>query len=264
MGGEVSNRYSRVERDGHVTVVTLDRPENLNALHADANLELSGIFDEFEADPDQWVAIVTGAGRAFCAGNDLKVTAESGLKRDDRLKSGFAGLTSRLKMNKPTIAAVNGVAMGGGFELALACDLIVAAEDAVFALPEPRFGLAALGGGVVRLPQQIGVKRAMSIILTGRRVSAAEGKELGFVNDVAPRGQALDVAKRWAGQITELSPMSIRASKEAVRLSGEMPIEQALDAQFDFPAMRAMFESDDYREGPRAFVEKRPANWKGA
>jgi crotonobetainyl-CoA hydratase len=262
----VSYLYSRVDREGHVTIVTLNRPENLNALHMDANRELSGIFDEFEADPDQWVAIVTGSGdRAFCAGNDLKATAvEGGLKLNDRLKTGFAGLTGRLTMNKPIIAAVNGVAMGGGFEIALACDIIIAAENAVFALPETRFGLAAIGGGLMRLPRQIGEKQAMGIILTSRRVSAAEGKELGFVNAVAPKGEALATAKAWAAQILEASPMSIRASKEAIRLGKAMTLEDSLEEQFSFPAMKAMFASEDYMEGPRAFAEKRAPKWKGA
>lgn len=262
----MSYQYCQVEREGHVTVVTLNRPESMNALHADAHLELEKVFDAFEADPDQWVAIITGAGdRAFCAGNDLKVTAASGgLKTEDGAKSGFAGLTSRMTLTKPVIAAVNGVAMGGGFEIALACDLIIAAENAIFALPEPRVGLVALAGGVLRLPRQIGEKRAMGMILTSRRVSAEEGKELGFVNEVVPKGEAVAAAKRWAAQIAEASPMSIRASKEAVRVGLEMPLEEGLKEQFRFPAMKALFASDDLKEGPRAFAEKRPPNWKGA
>ena len=148
------------------------------------------MFDDFSADPEQWVAIVTGAGdKAFCAGNDLKWQAAGGKRGTD--KGGFAGLTSRFDCDKPIIAAVNGVAMGGGFEIALACDIIIASENATFALPEPRVGLAALAGGVHRLPRQIGLKRAMGMILTARHVSAREGQELGFVNEVARP------AKRW-------------------------------------------------------------------
>jgi len=158
---------------------------------------------------------------------------------------------------------VNGVAMGGGFEIALACDLIIAAENAIFALPEPRVGLAALAGGLQRLPRQIGLKRAMGMILTGRHVSAREGLELGFVNEVVPRGQALSAAERWADQICQNSPMSIRASKQAVMLGQNVPLSEAMVAQREYPAVRAMVTSADYVEGPKAFAEKRPPQWQG-
>ena len=134
-----------------------------------ANIELGKVFDDFAADPELWVAIITGRGRAFSAGNDLRYQAEGG-KRSP-MPRGFGGLTSRFDLRKPVIAAVNGVAMGGGFEIALACDLIVASDQAIFALPEPRVGLAALAGGLHRLPRQIGTKQALGMILTGRRVS---------------------------------------------------------------------------------------------
>jgi enoyl-CoA hydratase/carnithine racemase len=258
-------KYSKVEREGPITIVTLNRPESMNALHADAHVELEGIFDDFAADPSQWVAIVTGAGdRAFCAGNDLKVTAAGGGLTSDGNKTGFGGLSSRFDLTKPVIAAVNGVAMGGGFEIVLACDLVIAAENAVFALPEPRVGLAALAGGLLRLPRIIGETRALGMILTSRRVSAAEGKELGFVNEVAAKGEALAVAKQWAAQIMEASPMSIQASKQTVQLGLEMPLEQALTEQWKFPAMKALFKSNDSKEGPLAFAEKRAPRWTGA
>src|ERR1700742_2459132 len=186
--------FITVAREGPVTTVTLNRPEVMNALHSPAHFELHEAFDAFAADPDQWVAIVTGAGdRAFSAGNDLKHQAGGGEMRSP--PSGFAGLTSRFDLTKPLIAAVNGVAMGGGFEIALACDLIIASDKAVFALPEPRVGLAALAGGLHRLPRAIGLKRAMSMILTGRRVSAKEGMELGFVNEVTAPGELMPAAK---------------------------------------------------------------------
>ena len=185
-------KFSKVTRKGPITIITLSRPEVYNALHTDAHFELNKVFDDFSADPEQWVAIVTGAGdKAFCAGNDLKWQAAGGKRGWDT--GGFAGLTSRFDCDKPIIAAVNGVAMGGGFEIALACDLIIASENATFALPEPRVGLAALAGGVHRLPRQIGLKRAMGMILTARHVSAKEGLELGFVNEVVP-------ARRSAGR----------------------------------------------------------------
>lgn len=261
-----SLRHTKVERDGHLTIVTMDRPNAMNALHPAANAELAEIFDEFAADPEQWVAILTGAGRAFSSGNDLKFMSTA-LARGESVSSplcGFAGLTGRFDLNKPVIAAVNGVAMGGGFEIALACDLIIAAEEAVFALPEPKVGLAALEGGLLRLPHQIGLKRAMSLILTGRKVSAREGLELGFVNQVAPGGQLMDEARRWAQEIMACSPVAIRASKEIVRRGEDEPsLASAYAGQQSYDATRALFRSEDLREGPLAFAQKRPPRWKG-
>lgn len=255
-------KFSKVERKGPITIITLSRPEVYNALHIDAHFELNKVFDDFAADPEQWVAVVTGAGdKAFCAGNDLKWQAAGGKRGWD--KGGFAGLTSRFDCDKPIIAAVNGVAMGGGFEIALACDLIIASENASFALPEPRVGLAALAGGLHRLPRQIGLKRAMGMILTARHVSAKEGHELGFVNEVVPQGEALAGALRWAEMITKNSPMSIRASKQTIRKGLAVSLEQAIEEQREYPAVKAMVASQDYIEGPKAFSEKRPPKWVG-
>ena len=255
-------KFVDVKRNGRITVVTLNRPEVMNALHTDAHFELHDVFDAFAADPEQWVAIVTGAGeRAFSAGNDLKWQAAGGKRGWNT--SGFAGLTARFDCDKPIIAAVNGVAMGGGFEIALACDLIIAAENATFALPEPRVGLAALAGGLHRLPRQIGLKRAMGMILTARHVSAREGYELGFVNEVVPKGEALKAAERWAETICQNSPMSIRASKQTINKGMNVSLEQAIAEQRDYPAVKAMVASEDYIEGPKAFSEKRPPQWKG-
>lgn len=258
-----NHEFCKVERDGHLTIVTLNRPEVMNAIHAPASTELSDVFDAFAADPDQWVGIVTGAGeRAFSAGNDLKYQAAGG--KMTWPETGFAGLTSRFDLEKPLIAAVNGIAMGGGFEIALSCDLIVAAENAVFALPEPRVGLAALAGGLHRLPREIGLKRALGLILTGRRVGADEGLELGFVNEVVPQARLMAATKTWAAQILELSPMSLRASKQAVYRGLEEPsVAAALKAQNRYPAVAAMFKSEDFVEGPMAFAQKRPPQWKG-
>ncbi|MBX3491922.1 MAG: enoyl-CoA hydratase/isomerase family protein [Parvibaculum sp.] len=253
--------FCTAERDGHLLVVTINRPERMNALHPPANFELEGIFNEFAADPDLWVAIITGAGdRAFSAGNDLRWQAEG--NKLEVPATGFAGLTARFDLTKPVIAAVNGVAMGGGFEIALACDLIIASDNAKFALPEPKVGLAALAGGLHRLPRQIGAKRAMGMILTGRQVPAAEGMELGFVNEVVPAAELMAAAKRWAGLIMECSPMSIRASKEAVYKGLDIAnLNEAVTGKY--PAVNALFKSEDLIEGPRAFAEKRKPNWKG-
>ena len=256
-------KYVVVDQEGPVTTVTLNRPEVMNALHSDAHFELDEVFNAFAADQSQWIAIVTGAGeRAFSAGYDLTVQA-AGCRRGTQ-PSGFAGLTSRFDLNKPVIAAVNGVAMGGGFEIALACDLIIASETAVFALPEPRVGLAALAGGLHRLPRQIGLKRAMGMILTGRRVSAREGLELGFVNEVTPPGELMAAARRWAVLIAECSPMSIRASKQAVLKGLDEPsVEAALNGQNRYDAVAALYSSEDFIEGPLAFSQRRPPQWKG-
>lgn len=258
-----SHEFCKVEREGKLTIVTINRPEVMNALHPPANLELEKVFNDFAKDTDQWVAIITGAGdRAFSAGNDLKYQAAGNPITVPA--SGFAGLTSRYDLNKPVIAAVNGLAMGGGFEIALACDIIVAAETAVFALPEPRVGLAALAGGLHRLPREIGTKRALGMILTGKRVSASEGQALGFVNEVCKPGEAVDTAKKIAAQILECSPMSIRASKEAVyRGLGETSLQGAIEGQRKYEGIRAMFMSEDLIEGPMAFAQKRPPQWKG-
>ena len=260
----VTYDYAKVERQDHVTIVTIDRPASLNALDGPANRELDAIFDGFAADPDQWVAIVTGAGdRAFCAGYDLKAAA--GNQGAAELPAGgFAGLTGRFDLVKPVIAAVNGFAFGGGFETALACDIIVAAEGASFALPEPRVGLAALAGGLLRLSRAIGEKRAMEIILTCRRVGAEEGRTLGFVSEVVPREALMPRALEIARTICQASPAAIRASKEvAARLGADKPLSEAYAVQMDGVAVTAMLASLDLREGPTAFAEKRPPRWSG-
>lgn len=253
--------FCAAERDGHLLTVTINRPDVMNSLHPPANFELEKIFDEFQSDPDLWVAIITGAGeRAFSAGNDLKFQASGG--KLEVPKTGFAGLTARYDLDKPVIAAVNGVAMGGGFEIALACDLIIAADSATFALPEPRVGLAALAGGMHRLPRMIPQKQAMGMLLTGRRVGAAEGQTLGFVNEVVPAGELMAAARKWAEQILECSPMSIRATKQsALQGLNHADLETAVTAKY--PAVHALFKSEDLIEGPMAFAQKRKPEWKG-
>ncbi|WP_297162220.1 enoyl-CoA hydratase-related protein [Thermogemmatispora sp.] len=263
-------QYVLYEKKDHIAYVTINRPEVMNALHAAANQELTAVFRDFVADEAAWVAILSGAGeRAFCAGNDLKATAEATARgeapfatrqTEDGQPVYFGGLIG-LPCPKPIIAAVNGVAAGGGFELALACDLIIAAEHARFALPEPRVGLIAAAGGMHRLPQQLPLKIAMGLLLTGKWLSAQEAAHYGLVNEVVPLERLHETAERWANEILECSPLSVRLTKEAVLAGLGRPVEEALIA--DQERLRILLASEDFREGPRAFVEKRKPQWKG-
>ena len=259
----MAHEFTSIERDGRILVVTINRPERMNALHPPANAELHEVFNGFSADPDLWAAIITGAGtRAFSAGNDLRWQAEGNAMTVP--PSGFGGLTSRWDLDKPVIAAVNGFAMGGGFEVALAADIIIAADTASFALPEPKVGLAALAGGLHRLPRAIGLSRAMAMILTARTVTAAEGKNLGFVAEMVPAADLLARAHEMAAAMCELSPLSLRASKQAVLAGLDAPsLRAAYEGQGANAAVQALFRSEDLREGPLAFAQKRKPEWKG-
>ena len=252
--------FVRYEKRGHTAVVTINRPEVMNALHPPANEELSRVWDDFAADPELWVAILTGAGeRAFSAGNDLKWTAQHGVPRMP--KGGFGGIVARHDLWKPLIAAVNGFALGGGLELALACDIIVAAEHARVGLPEPRVGLMAAAGGVHRLPRQIPEKIAMGLMLTARPIPAVEAARLGLVNEVVPGAQLMAAAERWAGEILECSPLAVQATKQSAMLGLEKTVAEAMASPF--PLMQKLFTSEDAIEGPRAFAEKRKPVWRG-
>ena len=252
--------FVRYEKRGHIATITLNRPEVMNALHPPCHTELDQIFDDFAADPDMWVAILTGAGdKAFSAGNDLKWTAEHGVPTLP--KTGFAGLTRRFDLVKPLIAAVNGFALGGGFEIALACDLIIAAEHARFGVPEPRVGLMAAAGGVHRLARMIPQKIAMGMMLTGKHITAAEAARWGIANEVVAAKDLMATAERWAGEIAECSPLSVQASKQASLQSLHLSVEQAMDTHLD--AEKKLWASEDAKEGPLAFAQKRKPVWKG-
>ena len=259
--------FSKVEIQGHLMIVTLNRPDVMNACHPPMSQELSGVFEEFDTNPDLWVAIVTGAGdRAFCAGNDLKYHAEMRAKtggRPNHGAGGFGGITRRFDSSKPVIAAVNGVAMGGGFEIALSCDLIIASDKARFALPEPRVGLTAGATGMQRLSRSIPLKQAMGMMLTGRHVPAEEGYQLGFVTAVVENDKLMEEAMRWAAMILECSPMSIRATKQVVMRSLDVPALEVAVKNERYPAQIALMDSEDTVEGPKAFAEKRKPDWKG-
>ena len=253
--------FVRYEKDGRIATITLNRPEVMNALHPPCHDELGRVFEDFEKDDEVWIAILTGAGdKAFSAGNDLKWTAKHGVPPKFP-KGGFAAITSRFDLWKPLIAAVNGFALGGGFEIALACDLIIAAEHARFGLPEPRVGLMAAAGGVHRLPRHIPLKIAMGMMLTGRHLTAGDAHRLGIVNEVVPAAELMAAAKRWAAEIIECSPLSVRATKQSVLAGLHLSVEEAMNQPYS--VMRQLFSSEDAKEGPRAFAEKRKPQWKG-
>jgi len=258
--------FCRYEKKGHVAYVTITRPEVMNALHAYGNAELNGVWDDFAADENLWVAVLTGEGdRAFSAGNDLKYTAElSRMTREERPKlppspGGFGGLTNRYDLFKPIVARVNGFALGGGFELAMACDIIVAADHAELGLPEPRRGLIAGAMGVHRLPRHVPLKAAMGHMLTGRHLPAKRGYELGVVNEVVPLKDLDAAVEAWVNDILRCAPISVRATKESAMSGLELPLQEAGRTAFEWETRRRA--SEDAIEGPRAFAEKRAPNW---
>jgi enoyl-CoA hydratase/carnithine racemase len=257
-------QYISYEQDGRLVVVTIRRPEVRNALHLAADRELDRAWRRFEEDESAWVAILTGEGdKAFCAGADLKEARQSSpqLYWMTPHPGGFGGLTQRFSMAKPLIAAVNGAALGGGFELALACDIIVAAEHARFGLPEPRVGFVASDGGIQRLARQVPLKRAMGLLLTGQDISAAEAQAWGLVNEVVPAAELLTAARRWAEAILACAPLAVRATKEATLAGLDLPLPDAMNRRYEYLVRQA--SSEDAVEGPRAFVEKRPPRWSG-
>jgi crotonobetainyl-CoA hydratase len=253
-----------VSHAGPVTTVTLNRPEAMNAITRPMHDELEAAFTAFAADPTQLICVVTGAGhKAFCAGSDIKAAAEHGLPMDYPAH-GYAGLIERFDCPKPFIAAVNGLALGGGFEIALACDLIIAVDHASFGLPEPLIGAIALGGGLHRLARQLPLKQAMGLILSSRRMPVAEAAALGLINEVIPAAGLSDAVQRWCADILRASPMAIQTSK-AVALAGlsEAGVAEAMHAQGDDPNFHAWRDSADLTEGLKAFAEKRASRWEG-
>jgi enoyl-CoA hydratase/carnithine racemase len=254
-------KFLKYEKRDRLAYITFNRPEVMNSIHPPTSAEMGQVLDDFIADKDIWIGIVTGTGdKAFSAGNDLKYTATHSIRGSGPPRGGFGGFVSRFDVTKPLIAAVNGFALGGGFEIALACDIIVAADHARFGLPEPRVGLMAMGGGVHRLPRQIPLKIAMGLMLTGRHITAAEARELGIVNQVVPLKDLIPTAERWAAEIMECSPVAVQATKEAALKGLDMPLERAISEKF--PWLYKLLHSHDVAEGPKAFAEKRKPQWK--
>ncbi|MCK8678492.1 crotonase/enoyl-CoA hydratase family protein [Streptomyces lichenis] len=246
------------EQAGSALVITINRPAARNAVDAGVAQGIAGALDRLEADPALRVGVVQGAGGTFSAGMDLKAAARG--ESAEIPGKGFAGL-AEAETHKPLIAAVEGFALGGGFEIALACDLVIAAADAVFALPEVKRGLIAGGGGAIRLPRRIPHHLAMELLLTGRTVTADRGAELGFVNTVTPPGQALPAALRLAEEIAGNAPLALGAVKAVVRLADRLDEPAAFTAQRE--QLAALGRSLDLAEGIRAFTEKRAPHWTG-
>jgi crotonobetainyl-CoA hydratase/dehydration protein DpgD len=257
----------RYEKAGRVATVTLDRPHRLNAMDLRTHEELRAVWDDLEADPDIWVGVVTGAGdRAFSVGQDLHETARlvaAGEPVETTFGSagrpGYPRLTERFGMTKPLIAKVRGYALGGGFELALACDIIVAAEDAQFGLPEVRLGLIAGAGGVFRLSRQLPFRVALGHLMTGRPITAAQAIAWGLVNEVVPADRLDACVDAWVADLLACAPLAVRAVKQAAWSSSGLTLEEAFHTRF--PAEDVRVHSRDAREGPVAFAEKRQPRW---
>lgn len=248
---------------GGVFTITLNRPDKLNSITPEMHMALQEAFDAFAADDASLVCVVKGAGeRAFCAGSDL--ASFSAAKPAPYPKKGYAGIAERFDLDKPVIAAVNGICLGGGFELALSCDIIVATEKALFGLPEPKVGLIAIGGGIHRLVRQIGIKQAMGPLLTGANISAEEGYRMGFVSQLVTADQLDARIAEICKQIIANAPLAVRLSKELALWGLDQPtLARALGRQGEHPSYRRWAASEDARKGPKAFVEKRPQDWKG-
>lgn len=247
------------DRDGPILTITLNHPQNLNALTTAACHELAALWDVYEADASLRVAIITGAGRAFCSGHDLNDDLQ-----DPMPATGWAGLSARTSMNKPIIVAANGLAMGGGFELALACDLIIADENAMFGLPEPLVGFAALGGGANLLPLRMPWHVAMRYLLTGERMDAQTAHRWGLVSDVAPAGTSLEVARKYADAILACAPVAIQATKALACAAVESARTKEDLYELSMSWMNQLIRLDDVREGEAAFKEKRRPIWTGS
>jgi crotonobetainyl-CoA hydratase len=255
----------RIEPRGQILIVTLERP-SANAIDVVTSRALYAAFRRLEDDPGLRVGVLTGAGdRFFSAGWDLKAAAAGEAVDADHGPGGFAGLTEFFGRTKPVIAAVNGLAFGGGFELALAADLMVVADHAAFAVPEVRVGVVADAGGLLFLPRRLPAAVARELLLTGRRMGADEAARWGLANRVVPAGQLIEAAIALAAEICEGAPLAVAAVQEVLGATAGNSVEQGFRTMRagDLPRYRQMLASEDALEGPRAFAEKRPPRWLG-
>ena len=264
----ITTETTQFEVKDKVAWITLNRPAAMNSINPELRWQLSEHLNEVENNDDIWLAVITGAGeRAFCAGADLKYRAmernatSEQLAKWRQLAQETKHIIERWHFKKPLIAMVNGYALGGGLEIAMACDIIVAADHAEFGLPEPRRGLIAGSAGVHRLPRQIGLKPAMGYLLTGRHMSAMRAFQLGLVNEVVPANELTDTVKGYVDDILRCAPLAVRATKEAAVKGLDHPLAQAFYTRYEGEVARQ--QSADALEGPRAFAEKRSPQWQG-
>jgi crotonobetainyl-CoA hydratase len=261
---EVTGPAAAVERRGNVAVITINRPEARNAVNGAVSTAVGDALEAAQQDPGVWAVVITGAGdKSFCSGADLKaISRGENLFHDEHPEWGFAGYVHHF-IDKPTIAAVNGSALGGGSELALASDLVVAAESAFFGLPEVKRGLIAGAGGVFRIVEHLPRKVALELVFTGEPISAADALKWGLINQVAPDGSVLDAALALAERITVNAPLSVQASKRVAYgadhgvIAAEEPKWERTTREFT-----ELLKSEDAKEGPTAFAEKRQPVWK--
>ena len=264
-------KYVKVERDGHVLEITLDKPK-VNAINDEMSRELAEAFSLLRDDNDLRVGIVTAAGeKIFSAGWDLKDVNESDTGIDNWWETGdfgdggFAGLTENWSLNKPVIAALNGLVIGGGFEIAMSADLLIAADHVEFALPEMPLGIVPDAGALQRLPRRLPYNIAVEMLFLGRRMGAEEAAHYGLVNKVVPYDELMTTARAWAHQLAKSAPLALQTVKEVLRTIECVPLEKAFDTMRtgDLPTYRAMLKSEDSKEGIQAFVEKRDPVFKG-
>jgi len=249
------------ERQGHVEILTINRPEARNAINGAVSQAMSGFLDELTEDSDCWVVVITGSGdKAFSAGMDLKAFSSGEGGSIMGASGGFGGITQRA-FPKPIIAAVNGSALAGGFEIMLSCDLVVAAEHATFGIPEAKRGLIAGAGGLIRMPKRLPVAVALELAMTGDSINAARAFQLGLVNRVVPAGVVLEEAIALADRIAANAPLAVRYSKSVMKQAAE--VSEAEGWKLNAEAVGVVFSSADAMEGPIAFAEKRPPNWQG-
>jgi len=248
------------ELDGRVAMITLNRPDQRNAVNGGLTKAMGLAMDRFEADPQAWVGILAGAGPAFCAGADLKAIAAGAGAELSTQTGGFGGFV-RYPRTKPVLAAVHGFALAGGMELVLACDVVVAAEDASFGLPEVTRGIMAAAGGVLRLVRAIPPARARELVMTGDRMTAAEALAVGLVNRVVPASEVVSTARALALRICQNAPVAVRESLAIARVAADITEEEGW--QLSLQAAARVMQTRDAHEGPKAFAEKRAPQWTG-